>query len=66
MKKNKNVLEFADLIDGSEYQYDHLRHMFIDYLEWIGEPWKQYVNSKTKKEIKEDFKYFSIHIYLPF
>jgi hypothetical protein len=68
MEKNKQVLEFGDIIMEVNpfMDYTILRNMFLEFVEWTGVPWKTYVNTKTKKEILEDFKYFSIYYYLPF
>jgi hypothetical protein len=68
MEKNKQVLEFGDIIQEVNpfVSYEILRKMYIEYVEWIGVPWQTYVNTKTKKEIIEEFKYFSLYYYMPF
>ncbi len=69
MEKNKQVLEFGDIIkeiDNFALNYDILRSMFLDYIEYIGMSWQEYVKIKTKKEIIVDFNNFSLYYYLPF
>jgi len=58
MEKNKQVEEFGDIIqeiDNFALNYDILRSMFLDYIEYIGMSWQEYVKIKTKKEIIADF-----------
>ena len=70
MEKNKQVLEFGDIIkeidEGLVLHYNLLRNLYLDYIEYIGMSWQEYLNSKTKKEIIEEFKHFSLYYYLPF
>lgn len=69
MEKNKQVLEFGDIIkeiDNFSLRYDILRSMFLDYIEYIGMSWQEYVKIKTKREIIADFNNFSLYYYLPF
>lgn len=70
MEKNKQVLEFGDIIKEAEgetiREYPMLRGLFLDYLEYIGMSWENYQKLKSKKEIVEDYKIFSLYHYLPF
>jgi hypothetical protein len=69
MKKNKQVLEFSNIIeqvDKTTFDYEMTRNMFLDFLEFVNKPWNEYVDLKTKKEIMDDYKYFSQYIYMPF
>lgn len=70
MEKSKQVLEFGDIIKEAEgevpREYSMLRSLFMDYIEYIGMSWENYQKLKSKKEIIEDYKHFSLYYYLPF
>ena len=70
MEKNKQVLEFGDIIVEADKSpitdYPSLRKMFLEYIEYIGMSWDNYTKMKSKKEIIEDYKHFSLYYYLPF
>ena len=70
MEKNKQVLDFGDIImeidPGLVSDYKVLRSMFLDFIEYIGMSWESYTHLKTKREIVGEFKHFSLYYYLPF
>jgi hypothetical protein len=69
MKKNKQLLEFSNIIeqvDKTTFGYEITRDMFLDFLEFVNKSWIEYVDLKTKKEIMDDYEYFSKYIYIPF
>jgi len=69
MEKNKQVLEFISIIkdiDKFYIDYELAMNMFFEYLEFIEMSWDEYTSIKTKVEIINDYKYFSLHLYLPF
>lgn len=65
MEKNKQILEFANIInDKSEYKI--IKRLFLNYIEYINMSWDDYIKIKTKKEIIEEFNNFNLYYYLPF
>jgi len=70
MEKNEQVMEFGDIIkeidNGPTLHYNILRSMYLDFIEYLGTSWDEYIKVKTKKEVIEDFKHFSQYYYLPF
>jgi hypothetical protein len=71
MEKNKQVLEFGELMKSAYpscfvMTYKDLRSMYLDYLEFISMPWTEYINTRTKSEIIANIKNFNLYHYLPF
>jgi hypothetical protein len=70
MEKNKQVLEFGDIIkevdSGLILHYDLLRKLYLDFLDYIAIPWQDYIRTRTKNEVIGDFKHFNLYHYLPF
>lgn len=69
IEKNKQVLEFATIIEEAEqikHKYSYLRNMFIEFLEYVNMSWDEYKGKKTKEQIIKEYKYFSDNVYLPF
>lgn len=70
MEKNKQVIEFGNIMKdidiGPTLHYPILRSVFLDFIEYIGVNWDDYIKTRTRKEIIDDMKYFNQYIYLPF
>ena len=69
MEKNKQILEFGDIMKESDSyvpEYRIIRSMFIEFVEYIGMSWNEFKNIKTKEEIIDEYKNFILNYYLPF
>ena len=47
MEKNKQILEFGDIMRDSNSlvpEYKILRHLFIEFIEYIGMSWEEFFN----------------------
>jgi len=70
MKKNQQVIDFGNIIkdidSGYVLNYDILRSLFLDFIDYVGESWDDYSKNRTKSEIMGEFNTFNQYYYLPF
>lgn len=70
MEKNKQVIEFGDILNEIDStmntNYSLLELLFSNYIKYIDMSWEEYIKIKRKNEIIGEFKHFNLFYYLPF